>query len=406
MALPFSYEGKRVVVSGGGGAGMGAAAVEGLAELGAEIHVLDLKDPPVEVASHQIVDLRDRDAVAAAIDTIGGQDRRAVQRRRPARAAVPRRRHDARELRRAATPHVAGRAVHDQRWGRSAASPRPRAAATCSTSRSGCRSSTPRTSPRRRRGARRTPTTSPVRTPQSKEALIIWTMKAAMDLNAQGIRLNCISPGPTDTPMMPAFEDMAGGAADHRPLRPGSRPPLDPGGAGLADDLPQQRRRVLHLGREPQHRRRHRLGDDHRPARARLRPGVAQPVAGQTSSRFSTSRSPGAYCSSMPGLDPVVRDATVPLAQRDAQLATGQVRTEAPVHAAAEGEVPVDVAVEAHVHRVGDTRPGRRWPRPRSRARTCRPGPCGRRPGTPTSPCGARSAPASPTAAALRPRSG
>jgi NAD(P)-dependent dehydrogenase (short-subunit alcohol dehydrogenase family) len=46
---------------------------------------------------------------------------------------------------------------------------------------------------------------------QSKEALIIWTMKAAMDLNAKGIRLNCISPGPTDTPMMPAFEDLAGG---------------------------------------------------------------------------------------------------------------------------------------------------------------------------------------------------
>jgi len=46
---------------------------------------------------------------------------------------------------------------------------------------------------------------------QSKEALIIWTMKAAMDLAPQGIRLNCISPGPTDTPMMPAFEDFAGG---------------------------------------------------------------------------------------------------------------------------------------------------------------------------------------------------
>ena len=76
MALPFSYEGKRVVVSGGGGAGMGAAAVEGLAELGAEIHVLDLKDPPVEVASHQIVDLRDPDAVAAAIDNDRRADRR------------------------------------------------------------------------------------------------------------------------------------------------------------------------------------------------------------------------------------------------------------------------------------------------------------------------------------------
>ena len=73
MAAPFSYEGKRVVVSGGGGAGMGAAAVEGLAQLGAEIHVLDLKDPPVEVASHQIVDLRDPDAAAAAIENIGGR---------------------------------------------------------------------------------------------------------------------------------------------------------------------------------------------------------------------------------------------------------------------------------------------------------------------------------------------
>src|SRR5690349_1152158 len=69
----FSYEGKRVVVSGGGGAGMGAAAVEGLAELGAEIHVLDLKEPSIEVASYQSADLRDPDVVAAAIETIGGR---------------------------------------------------------------------------------------------------------------------------------------------------------------------------------------------------------------------------------------------------------------------------------------------------------------------------------------------
>ncbi len=73
MANLFSYEGKRVVVSGGGGAGMGAAAVEGLAELGAEIHVLDLKDAPIKVASQQVVDLREPDAVAAAVDKIGGR---------------------------------------------------------------------------------------------------------------------------------------------------------------------------------------------------------------------------------------------------------------------------------------------------------------------------------------------
>ena len=88
MALPFSYEGKRVVVSGGGGAGMGAAAVEGLAELGAEIHVLDLKDPPVKVASHQIVDLRDPDAVAGR----GREDRRARSTRCSTPPACPVRR--------------------------------------------------------------------------------------------------------------------------------------------------------------------------------------------------------------------------------------------------------------------------------------------------------------------------
>src|SRR5919201_6041191 len=52
---------------------MGAAAVEGLAELGAEIHVLDLKEPPIDVASHQSADLRDPDAVAAAVENIGGR---------------------------------------------------------------------------------------------------------------------------------------------------------------------------------------------------------------------------------------------------------------------------------------------------------------------------------------------
>src|SRR5262249_33668061 len=44
---------------------------------------------------------------------------------------------------------------------------------------------------------------------QSKEALIIWTMWAARDFAERNIRLNCISPGPCDTPMMPQFESIA-----------------------------------------------------------------------------------------------------------------------------------------------------------------------------------------------------
>ncbi len=210
MALPFSYEGKRVVVSGGGGAGMGAAAVEGLAELGAEIHVLDLKDPPIDVASHQIVDLRDPDAVSAAVETIGGRidalfnaaglpgppfpdvDTMLVN------FAAPR------HLAACVVPHMtdggaicsisstagSGYLLNLDKWMPLVDTPDfPSAKAWCEEH------------PDDILGAYS----------QSKEALIIWTMKAAMDLNARGIRLNCISPGPTDTPMMPAFEDLAGG---------------------------------------------------------------------------------------------------------------------------------------------------------------------------------------------------
>ena len=68
----WGYEGSRAIVSGGGGAGMGAAVVRHLAQMGAEVHVLDLKEPPVDVASYHAVDLRDPEATAQVIDKIGG----------------------------------------------------------------------------------------------------------------------------------------------------------------------------------------------------------------------------------------------------------------------------------------------------------------------------------------------
>jgi len=73
VTSPNSYEGRRVVVSGGGGAGMGAAVVRQLEPLGAEIHVIDLKEPPVKVASYHATDLRDPDAIDAAVSAIGGR---------------------------------------------------------------------------------------------------------------------------------------------------------------------------------------------------------------------------------------------------------------------------------------------------------------------------------------------
>ena len=44
----------------------------------------------------------------------------------------------------------------------------------------------------------------------SKEAIIVYTMKRALEVVDQGVRVNCISPGPTATPMMPEFEKATG----------------------------------------------------------------------------------------------------------------------------------------------------------------------------------------------------
>ena len=205
----FSYEGKRVVVSGGGGAGMGAAAVEGLAEMGAEIHVLDLKEPPIEVESYQSADLRDPDAVAAAIEQIGGRIDALFN-----CAGLPGAPFSdldvmlvnyaaARHLAALVTPHMtnggaicsisstAGNAylANVEKWAPLVETPDFAAAKAWLEAH-----------PEEIVGAYG----------QSKESLILWTMWAAPDFAKNNIRLNCISPGPTDTPMMPAFEDMAG----------------------------------------------------------------------------------------------------------------------------------------------------------------------------------------------------
>ena len=44
----------------------------------------------------------------------------------------------------------------------------------------------------------------------SKEAIIMWTQWAGIEYAKRNVRLNCISPGPTDTPMMTDFENESG----------------------------------------------------------------------------------------------------------------------------------------------------------------------------------------------------
>jgi NAD(P)-dependent dehydrogenase (short-subunit alcohol dehydrogenase family) len=72
MANPFSYEGKRVVVTGAA-TGVGAALIELLAELGAaDVTVLDIKPPSGPHDRFLETDLADEAAVERAVDAIDG----------------------------------------------------------------------------------------------------------------------------------------------------------------------------------------------------------------------------------------------------------------------------------------------------------------------------------------------
>jgi NAD(P)-dependent dehydrogenase (short-subunit alcohol dehydrogenase family) len=44
----------------------------------------------------------------------------------------------------------------------------------------------------------------------SKECVVVYTMQRAHDLLDRGIRMNCLSPGPIDSPMMPRFREALG----------------------------------------------------------------------------------------------------------------------------------------------------------------------------------------------------
>jgi len=209
MTDSWGYEGKRVIVSGGGGAGMGAAAVRHLRELGAEVHVLDLKEPPVEVASHRAVDLRDPDATAAAVESIGGGIDALFN-----CAGLPGSKFpdlDVMLVNFVGMRHLA-ELVSDRM------EPGAAIASISSTAGAGYLANIGKWMPLVTApgfdAAKEWCATHPEEIEggyaPSKEAIIVWTLWSSFALAGRGIRVNCISPGPTDTPMMPDFEKYVG----------------------------------------------------------------------------------------------------------------------------------------------------------------------------------------------------
>jgi NAD(P)-dependent dehydrogenase (short-subunit alcohol dehydrogenase family) len=204
VASLWDYEGTRVIVAGGGGAGMGAAAVTELTNLGAEVHVIDLREAAGDVASYQATDLLDPAATEAAIEKIGGEINALFN-----CAGRPGGRYSdlevmtvnfvsARHLTDLVAPHMPpGSAI----------------ASISSTAGAGWMANIAKWLPlvytqgfeAGRAWCESHPTEIAGGYAPSKEALIIWTQWAALELAQKGIRVNAISPGPTDTPMMPDF---------------------------------------------------------------------------------------------------------------------------------------------------------------------------------------------------------
>jgi NAD(P)-dependent dehydrogenase (short-subunit alcohol dehydrogenase family) len=209
MASVWSYEGMRVVVSGGGGAGMGAAVVTELANLGAEIHVLDLKEPPVDVASYQSANLLDADATADAIGNVPGTIHALFN--CAGLPGPPFSDVDTMTVNFVAMRHLAELCAPRMTGGGAVVS-------ISSGAGIGALGNVAKWMPlvasngfaEGRAWCEANAETIEGGYMPSKEAIVVWTMYAASDYAKRGIRVNCILPGPTETPMMPTFEEVSG----------------------------------------------------------------------------------------------------------------------------------------------------------------------------------------------------
>ncbi len=225
----LSYRGKRVVVAGGGGTGMGAAAVRLLRALDADVIVLDLREPELDGVGFHRTDLGDPEAIDAALALIPGPVDALLNCQGISGAAPGTTPADVMRVNCLGVRHLTEAILPTM----------PAGGAVVSISSAGGLGWARRLDEieelletgdfaegmrwcEDHADALLTPV-FPKSYSFSKQALIVWTMRRAVTAIDAGVRINCSSPGSTETAMASEFPE-EGVEYMNRPIGRGSTP--------------------------------------------------------------------------------------------------------------------------------------------------------------------------------------
>jgi NAD(P)-dependent dehydrogenase (short-subunit alcohol dehydrogenase family) len=208
MTAPFSYDGKRVIVTGAA-SGMGRATVAMLDQLGAEIHALDIAPCEGPATKAYETDCGDPSSIEATLDAIGAPVHCLFNVAGVPQTLPPERVIGVNFL---GLRHLT-ETVLDGLMGEGGA-----IANVASKAGSGWANHLPAiqellATPDLAAGvAWAAGNLADQGDPYffSKECVVVYTMKRAHELLDRGIRVNCLSPGPIDSPMMPKFREALG----------------------------------------------------------------------------------------------------------------------------------------------------------------------------------------------------